>query len=67
MKKFEIVAINRSRRIAMTDDGTFLPFVKMYSNGEETDNEKEAITAIVQMPSREWYVITLTNYEGVTT
>lgn len=63
VKQFSIVCISRILKCAITDEGVPLPFIKMFFDGEETNNAQKAITAIVQLPSGEWYVVNLADHE----
>lgn len=43
----EVACVNRSERVAITEDGQSLPITNLFdSYGEECDNVDEAVTAV---------------------
>lgn len=61
----DVVAINRARRMAVTDDDVILWFDMMLDvDGDETDDIDEALVAIARHPDGKWWTIDLMAFEG---
>lgn len=59
----DVIAINRVRRMAVTDDDVLLHFAAMLDrDGDETDDEAEAVVAIAQHPDGTWWTIDLSAF-----
>jgi hypothetical protein len=65
-RMIDAIAINRQQRTVLYNDGTCAQmqhFVDRF--GDETDDVKEAISAIAPLPDGRWAVIDLTKFEAV--
>ena len=59
----DVVAINRKRRLAITDDDRLVPITNLIdSSGEETDDVDEAITGVVRVSEHVWVVVVFADY-----
>lgn len=62
----EIVAVNRAKRLALTDRGEVCPLTNLFdAYGDETDDPIEAIAAVAKLDADHWFSIDLTQYETV--
>ena len=60
----DVVAINRARRMALTDDDAVLRLeILLDEDGDETDDIDDALVAIAQHPNGKWWAIDLTAFE----
>jgi hypothetical protein len=58
-----IVAVNRSRRVAIAEDGSECPITDFLDCcGEETDDGEEAVAAICKLPNGSWAAIDLSRF-----
>lgn len=61
-----IMAINRKREIAMTENGVQLKMQNFVDRfGDDIDDAFEAVSAIAQLPDGRWIVIDLEEFETV--
>lgn len=62
----EIVAVSRSRRVAITDDGRECSLTNLFDDfGDEIDDVTRAVAAVCQLPDGQWASIDLTQFEAV--
>lgn len=62
-----VVAINRTMQLALLDDHvTEVPYVMLDDEDEETDDVKEGVTAILELPNGEPVELDLTAWQRVT-
>lgn len=62
-----VVAINRTMQLALLDDHvTEVPFVMLDEDDQETEDVKEGVTAILELPDGEPVELDLTAWQPVT-
>lgn len=65
MTSHRIVAVNVPNRLALTDTDRICEITNLYNeDGEETDDEDEAVTAVARLDDRNWFAIELADYEA---
>jgi hypothetical protein len=64
----EVVAINRSDRVALTDDGAVIEWDQMFDiDGDDTDDPALALVATAELPDGRWTVIVLAEFDQAAT
>ncbi len=64
---YEVIAISRSSRISMLASGEAVTWARMFdSDGEETADVTEAVSAVHELPDGSWVTLDLTEWETVT-
>lgn len=65
MTTLRIVAVNVPSRLALTDTDRICEITNLYNeDGEETDDEDEAVTAVARLDDHNWFAIDLADYEA---
>ncbi len=59
-----VVAINRTKRLALLDSGAVVEIASMIDiDGDKTDDPEECLVAIVQLPNGMWSCCDLREFE----